>query len=283
MLEPKGPLPEFDEPPVVEVAISVQFKPLEKLRSSHFGLIWSLLRSKGFTRTEDHGPIDPSIEDFAAVPHLAQVGVTVQMFSDAPPLPRVWFLNERENELVQIQRDRMTVNWRQGASPEPYPRYTSIVERFREALETLSSFARTEDLGTLTPTQCEVTYVNHILPGSAWSSHGELEGVVNIWRNTHSDSYLKTPEDAGFRLRYLMSDEVGNPAGRLHAVLQPAYRAADNLPIFILNLTGRGKPASTDFKDTFNLLNLEHEWIVRGFASLTTTQMHNIWRRRNGS
>jgi uncharacterized protein (TIGR04255 family) len=283
MIENKGSLPEFGDPPVVEVAISVQFKPLDRLRSAHFGLIWSLLLKNGFTRTEDHGTIEPSMEEFGAPPRTAPAGVSVEMYSDAPPLPRVWFLNDRENELVQIQRDRLTVNWRQGASPEPYPRYASVIKRFREALGILAEFVRTEDLGVLAPTQCEVTYVNHILPGSVWSKHSDLDRVIATWRNEYSDSYLEAPEDAGFRVRYRMNDEQGNPIGRLHVMLHPAYRSADSLPILVLNLTGRGKPANADSDQVFSLLDREHEWIVRGFASLTSKQMHHLWRRRNDS
>jgi hypothetical protein len=31
------------------------------------------------------------------------------------------------------------------------------------------------------------------------------------------------------------------------------------------------------------LFDVEHEWIVRGFASITSTNMHEIWRRKYGS
>jgi uncharacterized protein (TIGR04255 family) len=275
-------LPDFERPPVVEVAVSLQFKPLDLLRSPHLGLLWERFRAEGLPLTEDHGELDPAFEEFESK-GTPRIGVRLQTFDDAPPLPRVWFLNEGKSELVQVQRDRLIVNWRQGARAEPYPRYSSIISRFASTLELFTAFAASEKLGTVSPTQCEVTYINHIPAGEVWSSHADADHVVTNWANKYSDSYLPRPEDVSFMARFLMADEKGVPLGRLHAVLQSAYRAVDKHPIFVLNLTARGAPRSSDRADVFHLFDQQHEWIVRGFASLTTTEMHKIWRRKNGS
>ncbi len=277
----KPPSPEFDEPPVVEVAISLQFKPLESLRTPHFGLLWNVFRTEGYSRIEEHGELEPAFEDFgeSAVP---KVGVRVQAFDDAPPPPRVWFLNEPQNELIQVQRDRLIVNWRRGAHSEVYPRYLHIIQRFRSALGSFIDFAASAKLGGIVPTQCEVTYVNHMPSGMGWSKHGELDRLVTTWQNRYSDEYLSTPEDVEFRVRYRMDDDTGKPLGRLHVVLQPAYRTTDNQPIFVVNLTARGNPEPGDLEGAFRLFDREHEWIVRGFTSITSKHMHKLWRRKNG-
>ncbi|HEY1342948.1 MAG TPA: hypothetical protein VGF59_35845, partial [Bryobacteraceae bacterium] len=62
------PLPDFENPPVLEVAMSLQFKPLDLLRTPHFGLLWATLRRHGFTRIEDHGELEPVQEEFHAKP-----------------------------------------------------------------------------------------------------------------------------------------------------------------------------------------------------------------------
>ena len=167
-------LPEYDEPPVVEVAISLQFKVLESLRSPYFGLLWSVFRQEGYSRIEEHGELEPAFEVFEPT-SLPSVGIRVQTFDDAPPPPRVWLLNEPQNELIQIQGDRLILNWRRGAQSEPYPRYSHIIERFRSALASFIQFAMSEKLGDVVPTQCEVTYVNHIPSGGGRSKHGDLE------------------------------------------------------------------------------------------------------------
>ena len=274
-------LPEFEEPPVVEVAISLQFKALEALRTPHIGLLWNIFRTEGYSRIEEHGELEPAFEEFEASP-VPKVGIRVQAFDDAPPPPRVWFLNERQNELIQVQRDRLIVNWRRGAHSEPYPRYPHIIERFRSALASFIEFVTSEKLGEVVPAQCEVTYVNHMPSGLGWSKHGELDRVVTTWVNHYSDEYLRTPEDIGFVMRYRMDDETGSALGRLHVVLQPAYRTTDGQPIFVMNLTARGKPEPGDLAGVYQLFDREHEWIVRGFAAITTKHMHGLWRRRDG-
>jgi uncharacterized protein (TIGR04255 family) len=271
--------PDFERPPVIEVALSLQFRPLELLRSAHLGLMWSNFRSEGFSRVEDHGELEPVFEDFDAKPS-PRVGVRMHAFDDAPPLPRIWFLNEGQNELIQFQRDRFIVNWRQGAEAEPYPRYGRIRDRFLSAFAVFAEFLQSEKLGEIVPSQCELTYVNHIPSGEGWATHGEADRVITVWKNEYSDSYLSTPEDVAVAMRYRMHDERGTPLGRLHIMFHPAMRTTDLSPIFVMNLTARGEPRPSDLEGALNLFDRQHEWIVRGFASVTTLRMHEIWRRR---
>jgi uncharacterized protein (TIGR04255 family) len=272
-------LPDFERPPVVEVALSLQFRPLELLRSAHLGLLWSGFRNTGFSRVEDHGELEPVFEDFDAKPS-PRIGVRMRAFDDAPPLPRIWFLNESQNELIQFQRDRFIVNWRKGAEAEPYPRYGSIRRRFQSAFTLLADFLKSEEVGEIEPNQCELTYVNHMPAGEGWATHGEADHVVTVWKNEYSESYLSSPEDVAVAMRYRMHDGKGAPLGRLHITFHPAMRAADASPIFAMNLTARGEPKPADLDGALNLFDLQHEWIVRGFASVTTPHMHEIWRRR---
>jgi len=79
-----------------------------------------------------------------------------------------------------------------------------------------------------------------------------------------------------------MDDETGGALGRLHVGLQPAYTSVDGHPIFVINMTARGKPEPADLEGAFRLFDHEHEWIVRGFTSITTKHMHELWRRRDG-
>jgi hypothetical protein len=59
-----APLPNFDDPPVIEVALSVQFQPLESFRVSQYVLVWQAFRDQGLTRVEEHGLLAPTFEDF---------------------------------------------------------------------------------------------------------------------------------------------------------------------------------------------------------------------------
>jgi len=276
----KAKIPEYENPPVVEVALSLQFDPIELLRSVHFGLLWERLRKEGFSQIEDHGPLEPVFEDFTL--NSPRIGIKVQTFDDAPPLPRVWFLNPAGTELIQVQTNRLIVNWRRGAGEEPYPRYSHILRRFKSALQTVVEIMKEESLGSIVPNQCELTYVNHVLAEKEWSKHGDVANVVTVWRDHYSDSYLRSPEDVVFAARYRMAAADGTNLGRLHIALQPAFQRSDNSPIFAINLTARGKPAMASIDSALELFDKQHEWIVRGFTSITTTELHESWRRING-
>ena len=45
--DPNTPLPEFDNPPVIEVALSVQFETLANLRTPQIGVLWQEFRDRG--------------------------------------------------------------------------------------------------------------------------------------------------------------------------------------------------------------------------------------------
>src|ERR1700677_2295877 len=103
MSEEGLPLPDFGSPPVVEVAISLQFEPIDALHAAHLGLLWNVFRAKGFSISEDHAELPSTTEDFERKPR-PKIGVRLLAFDDAPPLPRIWFLNGARDELIQIQR-----------------------------------------------------------------------------------------------------------------------------------------------------------------------------------
>jgi uncharacterized protein (TIGR04255 family) len=280
MSEPPAQPPEFGQPPVVEVALSVQFKRLEHMRSAHLGLLWDKFRHQ-FPRTEDYGPLPPAYERFDQSPTQPQLGVEIRAY-DVPPLPRAWFLNEGGTELIQIQPDRFMRNWRKVGESDQYVRYAHIQEKFAAGLGDFERFIGQERLGEFTPNQCEVTYVNHIISGEGWASHGELGKILCAWSGRNSDAFLPTPEGIGISVYWVIPYE-GQAVGRLHMALQPAYRVVDGKPMYILNLTARGSPIGADVAGALKFLDIGHEWIVRGFASMTTKEMHRVWRRTDVS
>jgi uncharacterized protein (TIGR04255 family) len=45
-------------------------------------------------------------------------------------------------------------------------------------------------------------------------------------------------------------------------------------------LSARGKPLSTSDEHLKEWFQVAHEWIVRGFDTLTTPEMHTIWGKK---
>ncbi len=272
-------LPDFDNPPLTEVALSVQFEPLEQLRTPQIGLLWAEFRSR-FPVTEEHAPLDPVVERFG-VPRTAGPEVRLQML-ESPPLPRVWFVNPTGTELVQVQKDRFIHNWRKSDKDDKYPRYEPIRDTFRSELETFRAILTREQFGDLSINQCEVTYVNHIVAGDGWKAHGELGNVLTVFSAAYSDSNLAEPEDVRLGMRYVLRNEQNEPLGRLHVSVQSVFRRSDSQPMIALALTARVRPASDQLDDSIRCLDFGRDAIVRAFASITTPEMHKIWGRKDG-
>jgi uncharacterized protein (TIGR04255 family) len=267
-------LPSFRHPPVTEVVLAASFKPLVELQTVHFGQLWQEKLQRVFPHTEEQPPYDPPVERFESPPTST---LNFGLFN-RPPSPRIWFLSEDRQQVIQLQRDWFGVNWRKLSQDTEYERYPSVRAEFERWYGVLGEFLNQRHLGEVFPQQCEITYVNHIDSGTSWRSHGEAAKVFSFLRDLPPGSRLGEPQQAQFTCSFLMQSE-GGPIGRLHAEARPAFRLEDGAPIFLLNLTARGKPQGKGVEGVLRFLDLGREWIVRGFAELTTEAMHREWGR----
>ncbi|MDO8629057.1 MAG: TIGR04255 family protein, partial [Phycisphaerales bacterium] len=192
---------------------------------------------------------------------------------DRPRL-RTWFQSSDGTQLLQIQHDRIAYNWKRGPDSHPYPSYDEVERQFLELLPIFIDFVDREGLGQVVPTQAEVTYVNHIS-----EPHDQIGRVITLWRGLDMGGFLPPVEGAQFLARYLIVDDAKNMVGRLTAQLQPAYVTSTRAEILNLNMIARGRPKSSDIDGAIAFLRLGHEWIVRGFAEITTPEMHAKWER----
>jgi hypothetical protein len=117
------------------------------------------------------------------------------------------------------------------------------------------------------------------MAGDGWDNFSQIERILAPWSGKYSDDFLRHPEQGHTNLRYLIPSQTGEPVGRLHVNLAPAVDMKTQTPIFVLTLTARGRPIGDGVEGALSFLDLGREWIVRGFASLTTPEMHRMWRR----
>jgi len=271
-------LPDFANPPLVEVALAAQFHPLEAFQTVHAGLLWQRFRER-FPKVEEHEPL-PHVEEAFGPSRPGRLSIQVGE-ADRPADMRVWFMNEAETELIQVQRDRFIHNWRRpggyAEGESEYPHYSRLREKFAENLALFEQFLASEELGQPVVNQCELTYVNEIK-----ALHSEIAHIVTILAPPTGRS-LPIPEDVTLRLRYVIPDEHGEPAGRLHVELQPAFRRISNDEAFVMNLTARGRPIGKGVDGVLRFLDLAHDWALRAFVDLTSEDMHLTWGKYGGS
>ncbi len=269
---PSG-LSDFEHPPVVEVALSAQFEPLA-LETKHVAILWEKCREE-FPDWQDQVPIAPAFELFGDGPLGAQA------FFRNVSMRRALFRNALGTQLKQYQADRFVRNWTKAPAAPDYPRYESIRKAFAEDLTGLIEFLQTHSLGNFAPNQCEVTYVN-LIP-LADGAGDTVATVVNPWSGKYSDSFLRDPESSEIAAHFVIRPPNAQPVGRLHiagtvvTILQTGKQAMQ------LTLTARGQPLGTGVDGVVAFLDLGREYIVKGFASFTTPEMHNTWGRRDGS
>lgn len=268
--EPTKELPEFEKPPVIEVVCGVLFKPLESLLAPHLGVLWDRFKAK-YPGCREVAPLAPAIERFddSAGMELA--------ISDRPPLPRVWFMHESETGIVQVQRDRFLHNWKKVRPEDEYPRYTNVIDLFREHLSTFDAFITDVGLGGVEPLQYELTYVNHIPQGEGFDSLGGIGGVLPDfgWRSDDK-RFLPTPERVNWRTSFTLPEK----AGRLHATIRNGVRNEDGRPLLLLELTARGFGKDGSRAEMWKWFDLGHEWIVRAFADMTDENVQrDVWER----
>ena len=265
-------LPRFRMPPVVETVLGVYFRPLEKFTSAHQGLLWERCFRERFPKLEERSPVEAVQERFGEE-RLAPPAIRWQV-SDRPPGPRLWVTSENGEHVIQIQKNALFANWLKPDDEAAYRPYLEKRKEISRQLAHVEKFFREEEIGQLEPTSWCVTYINRI----------DYEGLDNIgpavatkltfWTNQFSDDFLHQPDNLTFSLAFPMPEN----AGRLNATFKPVVRK-DKQQALHLDLTARGQLKTRDLTSALDAIDLGHEWVVRGFASLTSPEMHDVWER----
>ena len=269
-------LPEYERPPVVEVALAIEFDQAVGFRSLDLGRLaaaWedSLPRADERPVLPRMGPPDDDLVD-DLVDALFDVEESV-----VPP--RLWLQNDIGDQVVQIQRDRLVVNWRKEGSGG-YPRYKFVRDRLRDAWDRLVSVC--EDLGydEPIPSLCEIQYINHISTEQGWNSPRDTERLIIPWQSIEDNEHIPSDHLCQFSLHcHFPEDREGwlNVDGWTTSV-PPADDSGTQM-MMVLNLTSRGHALSQDFDSAIAFLDVAHVWIVQGFTAITSPEAHITWGR----
>ncbi len=191
---------------------------------------------------------------------------------------RQWLISADGTRLVQVQQDRLVVNWRKIAEEDAYPRYGILRDELRRVAEAFQAYLVDVTDSAFPPvTQTEITYVNRIPIGGLVGGLSDIGAVVS-GANLSWGSHLGAPEQLHLEQRFRFM-EPGSPPSRIYLLLQPAPDGE----ALILNLTMRGSPAGKDMADALTHLDSAHQHLVRGFAAMTTAAAHATWRGESAS
>ena len=255
-------LPKYDNPPVIETVLGVEFEPLHLWQIPHFGLFWSKIRSD-YQNFSVQPPLPQQVERFGNERNTFTINLTPQ------PQPRCWFFDSTNSWLLQIQNSRFISNWKQNHST--YPNYEGFYGRFENEWSKFKEFLSSENMGELKLLQCEVSYINHV---EIEDSFDNLSEIFPVWAGLKKDGFLPNPEAVVINTVYVIPENLG----RLYIEMQPIIRQTDFKAALQLSVTAKVKTASNE--ELKESLDLAHNWVIESFTDFTSDKIHKIWQRK---
>jgi uncharacterized protein (TIGR04255 family) len=256
-------LPDFARPPVREVALAVGFQPLTHLRAVQLGELWSSWREL-YPIIDEQPPLPPFTSP------TFNRGLSVSF--GPPPINRQWFLSSDGDRLVQLQSDRLIVNWRETAG-QSYPRYEELRAECASRLRDVAHFSEEGGWGTLNLTDIELTYVNVVVDAEGRPARAE-DVLTTLVAAPASDTVGQSTDTRvvqTFRAPDLSNLDLTVSAG-------PGADARGE-PALVMTVVVRGTVAAADQFAALTLLDAAHVRLVRGFTELTRPTMHQLWGR----
>jgi uncharacterized protein (TIGR04255 family) len=269
LTSPHEHIVDFEQPPVSEVSLAVQFAQPITDATTTLGRFWPMVNTD-YSKIEPQPPLPPIEEDFE-VPSMPALSFTLM---GGPEATRYWLVNSAETEVIQVQPDRFGYNWRQEQTGEPYPRYHHVRSQFETAY---SAFIETiQEMGKqANATWCEITYVNPVGFGKPGEARPDLSTVLNRVV-PQVLSVLPQPFNTQLGERFQLERD-GQPFARFYITAEPTFRLPDRSLGYRLSLLVRGQPPSPDIEGVLSFFDEGRSLIVQTFRDITTSERHKEW------
>lgn len=239
---------DFDHPPVREVVLAAEFSPIEQLDVRH--LVG--LQSKW---ADDY----PLLREQPAIP---PAGLPPLLPPFGPVHIRLWALTLGQEQIVQIQNDRLILNWRATPPQSAYPRYPGIAAEFERRWDQLLEYLREHDLPQPQPQVVEFTYVNQIArdmsPTSALTFVDDLPAGVPGSTTSTAAHYERDINDSNLTGRLVIDAVASDPAS----------------PTWSLTVSTRLTPSTADLSA---VAKTAHDISKRSFLAMTTDLAKQSW------
>lgn len=268
----------YDAPPLVEVAMSVQFDPPKGLSLAHLGAFWDR-QKESFPNVRAVQPIATTNETFGSqwLPPSLQLALTNE------PDCRLQMISSDDQWMCQVQLNRLVINWRKRS--EEYPRFDRTWTRFQTTFAAWQEFLNEFEIAPLAPRLWELTYVNRIPKGSLWQEPKDWPKVFpGLWGGSFAT--VQSASLRGFLGQWVW--EQGDPPARLYVEPKPG-RTSGEPPqdALLLSLTTRGplspKGSAQESSSVASLIEsgigIGHELIVGTFDRISSNEAKKEWRR----
>ena len=252
---------EYSNPPVIETVVGIEFSALP-IGFMGLAAVHAMWKAE-FPSTLEQEALPPS----RPVAQGAQ-GFHLQWGSGLPPA-RLWMLSNDEHLLVQVQSDRLLLNWRRlDAESETYPRYESLRAKFVNLFDDFQGHVQKEFGMPVTPLAVEWTYVNRI------EADDSNEGAMfSVWREPN----LKLPGKSMLtRFNNVRELESHGLQGQLTVTAEP-LAAGEGEPI---NLTVSTQFFLTPDKspgDALGAMDDAHRYSRLAFDAITSDDAKKMW------
>lgn len=256
-------LPQFERPPINEVAIGVRFEAIDGLHQAHFGLFWSELRDE-LSTSQEAAPLPPL------------KGETLVEFELGLP-PRTWLVHRDGEHLLQLQRDAFFFNWRRGAEESPYPRYSTIKPKFCDYFSRYLAFLEREQVSVPTGFNCSLAYVNIIPHEPSESAPSWFSRVFRDvgWQDSPKRD-LPNPKGMLYKANFSLAEDLGE----LVVTIQSVKRRSDDLPAFRFEINVVNQRSDLSLSESDAWFDAAHEVVVKAFADLTSEEAQfHVWKR----
>jgi uncharacterized protein (TIGR04255 family) len=184
-----------------------------------------------------------------------------------PPI-RIWLLNESRSELLQIQNDRLVLNWRANFG-SAYPHYQELEPRFLANWYRFQKVIADRALGELRPITAEVTYINRF-------TLGEGETLFDALSIFDPSAPLKNAEPSIQLSVDLIASDGTTQFGEQKISAARSQDEAKEVQLMSVTRVGFFPAEDSPIEVA---LRRAHAIAVTSFADVTTAKMHQRWER----
>ncbi|MEI2693878.1 MAG: TIGR04255 family protein [Saprospiraceae bacterium] len=235
--------------PVVEVVIGAQFSESALPNQLIFDF-YQKIRNQ-FPLIQEHPPLLSIIE---------KINEKNENYLTQNILSRKFFLTQDQTKLIQIQPNRLLLNWRKNTENTEYPHFNNVLNEFLNIYTKINQIMQIDNYLN----QLEVTYVDHIILEDFDKVDFNLTGILSVY------NFSRTVKNFEGQISF----PIGSINGNIILNIKNAIRNSDQKKLFVVETTCRGFNQAYSIQKWFDLA---HNELVSFFEEILTPLTKSKW------